>query len=108
MPLRLRSMRTTIWCLLHGAQCASSSLTGRPTARAAISSARSGVRIAPPSNGSRNTPAGQPGADDEVARQPDAVDLHAHAPADLDGQHRERDRNAEPPIEHVVEARVAR
>src|SRR5882672_9386339 len=92
-------MRTTIWCLLHGAQCASSSLTGRPTARAAISSARSGVRTAP---------AGEPGADDEVARQPDAVDLHAHAPPDLDRQHRECDRNAEPAIEHVVEAGVAR
>ena len=28
-------MRTTIWRLVVGVQCASSSLTGRPTARAA-------------------------------------------------------------------------
>src|SRR5438105_4724437 len=47
-------------------------------------------------------------ADDEVTRQAHALDLHAHASADLYGENRQRDGNPESPIEHVVEAGVAR
>src|SRR5207249_681219 len=52
--------------------------------------------------------AGNTRADDEVTRQAHALDLHAHASADLYGENRQRDGNPESPIEHVVEAGVAR
>ena len=45
-------MRTTICRRVHGVQCASSILTGRPTARAATSAAEAGVSTPPPWNGS--------------------------------------------------------
>src|SRR3954451_13944434 len=48
------------------------------------------------------------GADEEVTRHADAVQLQAGAPSDLEHQHAQRDRDAEVPIEHVVEVRVAR
>ena len=40
--------------------------------------------------------------------QPHTVDVQAHAPAHLYHQHGERDRNAEPAVEHVVQAAIAR
>src|SRR6267142_1904772 len=48
-------MRTTIWRREHGVQCASSSFTGRPTARAATSAAVAGVSTVPPWKGSNST-----------------------------------------------------
>ena len=47
-------------------------------------------------------------AHEEVAGGADAVDVHADPPADLDHQHRQRDRDAAPPVEHDVEERVLR
>ena len=44
----------------------------------------------------------------EVTRQADTLDLQADPPPDLHDEHRERDRNAEPAVEDVVEAAVAR
>ena len=47
------------------------------------------------------------GAQQEVARHPDAVEAQSQPAADLHGQHRERDRDAPPAVEDVVEERVA-
>src|SRR5207237_431285 len=44
----------------------------------------------------------------EVSGQSDAQDFQADAAADLHDEHRERDRDAELPVEDVVEAAVAR
>ena len=48
------------------------------------------------------------GRDDEVRRQPDALDRQTHPPRDLDRDHRERDRDSQPPCQHVVEKAVSR
>ena len=45
---------------------------------------------------------------EEVARHPDTVDGDPTPARDLDEQHRERDRDAPPPVDHGVEEGVAR
>src|SRR6185295_16824859 len=47
-------------------------------------------------------------ADAEVSWQADAEDLEAHPAPDFHDEHRERDRDAELPVEDVVETAVAR
>ena len=47
-------------------------------------------------------------ARDEVAGQPDTHHLESEPPSHLDEDERQRDGNAEPPIEDVVEIAIAR
>ena len=65
--------------------------------------------MVPPLNGSsRSCSPPTPRRGDEVAGQPDALYLELEPPPNLDEDERQRDRNAEPPIEHVVQIAVAR
>ena len=56
----------------------------------------------------RVVPLARPGADEEVAWHPDARERQTAAPAHLDHEHAQGDRDTESPVEHRVEERIAR
>ena len=85
----------------------------RRRAAAAAAGSSCSESSAPPWNGSMISPVAAVPADfgaahQEMAGEVDAVDLQPGAPRHLHVDHRERDRNAGAPVEHLVEAAVAR
>src|SRR5581483_388997 len=100
MPFRFASSRATMARVPTGARYRSSK-PAPPWARENSSRQPALERVRVSLRGHRV-------AHEEVARHADADDRHPDAPADLDGDDAERDRDAEPALDHGVEEGIAR